>query len=233
MFEIRSYIYEYICLTSEFLFCHDKKNDYDLKYIPRNVYFLSQENIIFLLKISWNNNLFFILIKNSRTHKNNIIVGDTNLITLIENDITNEFISNFIESGYIPYIKTITRPSVENVFEGRCIDHIFAKLDTEAKAFKIEGSITDHYPILLSITNLQNDLKNEYRYNINYNKLKKLCGFINWNIIYDMNDVNEATNFLQGNRPRCTSPTSPKLWYVVVLPKTFNTYIFKCAHNPI
>ena len=37
--------------------------------------------------------------------------------------------------------------------------------------------------------------------------------------------------YWQGNRHRCNSPISPKLWYVVVLPKTFNTYIFKCTHN--
>ena len=54
------------------------------------------------------------LIKSSKIHKKNIIC-DTNINTVLENDITNKFINNFIESGYIPYIKTITIHSVKNV----------------------------------------------------------------------------------------------------------------------
>ena len=136
------------------------------------------------------------LIKNNKEHKNHIILGDTNINTLVENDITNEYLSNLTENGYLSYIKTITRPSVRNLNKGSCIDHIFARVDTKVKAFKVIESITDHYPTFLLVNKVKKESNNDYINIVNYNKLKKLCNYTNWNSIYDIDDANTATNYL-------------------------------------
>ena len=74
-----------------------------------------------------------------------------------------------------------------------------ARLDYNAKAIKLEHSITDHYPIFLSLKIKNNDKKNTLKNIINYNKQNKLCKYTNWYEIYNINDVNIATDFLVSN----------------------------------
>ena len=144
------------------------------------------------------NNIKDLIISNKKFNKH-IVVGDTNINILDESNIGNEYLSNFAESGYLPYIKSITRPSKKDINNGPCIDHIFAKLDIYARAFKLEHFFTDHYPILLTVDIKCKELKDDFISSLNYNKLLKLCRLTNWNSIYDIDDVNKATNFLIKN----------------------------------
>ena len=42
--------------------------------------------------------------------------------------ISQEFLNNFLELGFIPGFLMITRPSSENTDKATCIDNIFLKL---------------------------------------------------------------------------------------------------------
>lgn len=60
--------------------------------------------------------------------KNHILLGDFNIDTTELDNLSSEFLNNFLEKGYSPSFQSITRPSILNPNEGSCIDNIFKKI---------------------------------------------------------------------------------------------------------
>ena len=61
----------------------------------------------------------------------------------------------------MPGFQTITRPSVNNINKGSCIDNIFIKTSSiDAILFKLQNLCTDHYPLFLSINKIKLNLDN-------------------------------------------------------------------------
>lgn len=82
-----------------------------------------------------------------------IFIGDININIINENNNVNEYLSTMGRHGFIPYIGSPTRVTVDTA---SCIDHIFVrkKLKTnnlKFKSFILDTHITDHYPIMLNI----------------------------------------------------------------------------------
>ena len=108
--------------------------------------------------------------------KNHIIIGDFNININDYNSISNDFINNLLEKGFLPSFTKTTRPSNNYTDEGSCIDNIFIKTDSiNTKAFKLMVRITDHYPLFLVLKNKKLFPKNidtkENTYYYNYKKL--------------------------------------------------------------
>ena len=61
--------------------------------------------------------------------KNDIIVGDTNINILSENDLRDEYINNFFEHMYLPGIRSIIHPKSIEENKRSFIDHFFIKSD--------------------------------------------------------------------------------------------------------
>ena len=96
----------------------------------------------------------------------------------------------------MPGFQTITRPSVNNISEGSCIDNIFIKTSSiDAIPFKLSNLFTDHYPLFLSINTIKHKLDNK-TIPINYSKLNKIANKLNWSSILSIHDQNNATNLL-------------------------------------
>lgn len=118
---------------------------------------------------------------------NHIVVGDFNVNILDEDFANQEFLLNFLERGYEPCYKKITRPSDQNG-KGSCIDNMFIKTDEiDYAAFRVNNFITDHYPLILAIkrvsnnTNENDNEKGKCDKQINYRKLRKIAKEVNWN----------------------------------------------------
>lgn len=130
--------------------------------------------------------------------KNHYIVGDFNIDILGQDIITLEFLNNFLEKGYTPSFIGITRPSGNNN-SGTCIDNIFIKSESNnAKSYKLEQALTDHYPLVLSIDNSElNELNENIKENsnkINYSRLKNIVETKNWDYFKYMSNPNHATD---------------------------------------
>lgn len=93
--------------------------------------------------------------------QNHYIVGDININILDTDEQAEEYINNYNEAGYLSIINSITRP---NTSGGTCIDHIFAKEDTETKAipYVYQNNISDHYSLFFQLkTKLNNNINNK------------------------------------------------------------------------
>lgn len=143
-----------------------------------------------------------LLIDKNKHLKNHIIIGDTNIDTISNNNLTsNEYLNTIYEKSYLPRITSITHPNKENLNIGTCIDHIITKLDFGSESAKICYKLTDHYPVTISINtenNLESFLK-EKSCKTNIKKLKKSSQTTDWNPIYNTNDVNKSTGLLLNN----------------------------------
>jgi hypothetical protein len=123
-----------------------------------------------------------------------ILIRDINLDILRTSLITNKYLDLLAEFGYFKMIDTITRPASNS-----CLDHIFMKSKTiiYSKPIVCPITISDHYPILLSIGNLISNRKNKPDpltiNTINYSILSNLISNQNWCTILEHADVNKAT----------------------------------------
>ena len=105
----------------------------------------------------------------------------------------------------MPGFQTITKPSINNINEGSCIDNILIKTSSiDAIPFKLQNLFTDHYPLFLSINKIKQNVNNNTFISINYNKLKKIANEINWSSILSMRDPNNATNELISLIKKCS-----------------------------
>jgi len=123
-----------------------------------------------------------------------ILIGDINLDILRTSLITNKYLDLLAEFGYFKMIDTITRHA-SNSF----LDHIFMKSKTikYSKPIVCPITISDHYPILLSIGNVISNRKNKPDpltiNTINYLILSNLISNQKWCTILEHADVNNAT----------------------------------------
>lgn len=85
--------------------------------------------------------------------KNHAVVGDFNINSLTIDQIVNEFLSNFLDGGYIPYFSGATRP---NDSGGTCIDNLYIKCNLcSLKSFTYTNSVSDYSQIIFLKVNLQ------------------------------------------------------------------------------
>lgn len=126
--------------------------------------------------------------------KNHILLGDFNIDLIELDNLSNEFLNNFLEKGYSPNFQTITRPSFLNPNQGSCIDNIFSKIKSFlTKAIKLETLFNDHFPLFLEFKKpIKTLTKKDITPTINYVILRKEANKINWNSILTMHDPNSA-----------------------------------------
>ena len=136
------------------------------------------------------------LLRANKHFKNHIISGDVNIDINKDSEFSEEYLNDLIQSNYLPRIKTTTRPPNRKNEKGSCIDHVFSKLSYNSKTFKLLQKISDHYIVCIYIDFCNNIAPVEFKTKINFNKLEKLCKLNNWNNIYNLTDVNQATNYL-------------------------------------
>lgn len=129
--------------------------------------------------------------------KNHYIVGDFNIDLMNLDNISQEYLNNFLENEYTPCFQTVTRPS-DLHSSGTCIDNIFAKSKTiKQRSYKLHYAITDHFPLIISLDKIA--LKQDYNTNdtyINYNKLIKVADKVNWTAVLSVQDPEVAINAL-------------------------------------
>lgn len=113
-------------------------------------------------------------ILSNKTVANHMILGDVNLDLIEFNKKTEDYFYQLLQNGYESMINTCTHP-IKNYKDGTCIDHIFMKGIYTAKSGKLIDSITDHYPILISIHG--NNIKCKLTVSFEINK-KKIFGAV-------------------------------------------------------
>lgn len=133
-------------------------------------------------------------------NETNIITGDINInimddeIIPLKRDIRDIYLNNLQTLGYNSAINIPTRIGRNTK---TCLDHYFINKSNNVKGYVIESSITDHYPIALSIND--NTQHNYTDNNTLRQKLKKITDFngmtlqlqqTNWTNILNSRDAN-------------------------------------------
>lgn len=132
-------------------------------------------------------------LENNLTKNIEIIVGDLNFDLLNASDADAVgYYTTLVSYGLQPYINSVTREQ-----SGACLDHIFVKtnLNIESMSFSsyiVSHDITDHYPIVLNISdhsgnNLPVKATNKI-IKVNKNKLHGLLKTEYWNEILNANE---------------------------------------------
>lgn len=148
------------------------------------------------------------LIEN-KSVKNHLVIGDFNIDLLEHDNLSQEFLCNFLEKGYVPGIVGITRPPIGQA-KGSCIDNIFIKTNNLTTiTYKIKLSITDHYPIFIAINKTPKIIKQPETC-INYKKLTNIASKKNWNEVLSMEDPNLATDKLLSEIRNCIEMATTK-----------------------
>ncbi|KAF0705322.1 otoferlin-like [Aphis craccivora] len=120
--------------------------------------------LIFQIDKSPNDNLELFLksldliLPEINVHYKSIICGDININILINSNISNDYLNIMARNGFLPCINNFTR---ETNRSKTCIDHIFIKniVSTTVKSNILKCDITDHYPTILIISNINNNEK--------------------------------------------------------------------------
>lgn len=131
------------------------------------------------------------------------IVGDINLNISDENQITSNYLNTLCEYNYISAINKNTR--IQGV-SSSCIDHIFVKskiqdLQNNCASIILDTQITDHKATILGLsisTKKDENLKLESNYinYINYENLKQDLRTHDWNIYFNIDDVNMLATYM-------------------------------------
>ena len=83
--------------------------------------------------------------------KNHLIISDFNINIMLQDNISQNFLYNFLENGFYPGFTDTTRPYNITTDSGICIDNIFIKTCSINTTFKLMTLITDHYPLFINI----------------------------------------------------------------------------------
>lgn len=112
---------------------------------------------------------------------NHLVIGDFNINILVKDNASYEFLYSFLEFGFIPCFKEVTRPS-SNEIGGSCIDNIFIKSDfLEYESYRLKNNFNDHYILVMEIkNNIDTNENNHIDKTINYKKLDKIAKSIRW-----------------------------------------------------
>ena len=104
----------------------------------------------------------------------------------------------------------VTRPS-DGKCNGSCIDNIFMKTSSlETKTFKLINSITDHYPIFVTVNKIKT-ISNQPKTLINYHRLRNNAQTRDWNAIKSIQDPNLATDYFINEINICTDLAKTKI----------------------
>lgn len=123
-------------------------------------------------------------------------MGDFNINLLTTGHLANDFLSNFLDRGYIPYFSGVTR---SNNSGGTCIDNFYIKSNyCNLKSFTYTKTFTDHFPIFVSFKHFKinnsnnNNIKcNTNNTSINYNCLINLSSDYNWSYLLEFHDPDD------------------------------------------
>lgn len=104
-------------------------------------------------------NILSQFLQSNASLKNHLILGDFNVNTFDTDELTNEYIFNFLNAGFVPLFNQITRPNLSSssVAEGTCIDNMFFKTQNlNHFSYSIKSPFADHYP-LFAVFDIQQD----------------------------------------------------------------------------
>ncbi len=124
-----------------------------------------------------------------------VIGGDFNIDLFVKNEIASQFLCIMSSLSLYPTIYQCTRPS-----SGSLLDNFFVSVPDFLFSAVVTVDISDHLPILLSISSTSCSQKSKSMYvsrqynNINYTKFKCLLNQERWEDVYSINDVNCAYN---------------------------------------
>lgn len=134
-----------------------------------------------------------------------IVIGDTNIdISNLNDPLVNNYLETLALHGLQPYINSATRVTNDS---STCIDHIFVKKNLNInnlnyKSLIVTYDITDHYPIMINITqeNINNPITPivlNKTIKIDYNKLAELLKETNWSNVLNARESEVAMqNFM-------------------------------------
>lgn len=145
---------------------------------------------------AFNDNLHKYLKTIKKCYDYSVFLGDININILDKKDYTQDYLNILQEEGYISQINTYTR------IDGNrksCIDHIFVKqkiASCNLTPVVIQSLVTDHYPtlLLMNFNFSPKKVKEKFRFNIDFAKLKRALATTDWNIIYEQNSIEDITN---------------------------------------
>ena len=126
-----------------------------------------------------------------------IFTGDININLLnTDNVIVGSYIDCLSEIGYSSVINKATRVVNDS---SSCIDHFFIKhkKDITAKGIILLSGLTDHYPILLNVPLLNNNVSSpnkKYVSKLCSEKLYQMLKNEVWDDVVSLNSVDECTN---------------------------------------
>ena len=131
-----------------------------------------------------------------------LLGGDLNinLININNSEVTN-YVTDLMSQGFFPKIYLPTR-----ITDNTCtlIDHFFVRLPckdnkTDTVSGNIFADITDHLPIFIGLTSLENSTNNRPFVRIISEKavdvFKESCQHYNWNGIQDYNHVDDKFDY--------------------------------------
>ena len=136
------------------------------------------------------------ILKIKKNTKNHLIIGDFNMDLINIDSISQEYLNNLLGKGYRPGFQTITRPA-DNNEGGTCIDNCFIKVKSfDINTHKLIHSLTDHYPLFVTLEKIKLKKTIENFSYIEYGKLNKLAVKENWDKILSVQDPNIAIDSL-------------------------------------
>lgn len=132
--------------------------------------------------------------------ENHIVIGDFNIDIMKNSQASLDWLTMFLEKGYIPHFRSVTRVAPNG--NGSCIDNAFIRSNIEFCSTRLTYDLTDHYPLLLTFKNESNNNNNTAKTQkptftyVNVKHFVKLCEMTDWNGVMSSSDVNTATDTL-------------------------------------
>lgn len=159
-------------------------------------------------------------LEENRNIKNHCIVGDFNIdimhlnTTSYENNLSQEYLNNFLLNEYFPCFRGVTRPALVK-HGGTCIDNFFFKSNSLiVQAYKLTIPFNDHYPLFVKFNNMKLLSKKKYTTKkINYEKLKNTACNMDWYSILSIQDPVCATNELINKITHCMENSTYSIKY--------------------
>lgn len=128
-----------------------------------------------------------------------IFTGDININIKVNDPVVTEYLSLLGGFGFAPYIKETTRYDSNS-----CLDHFFIKnkhKHLNFNSFILHTFVTDHYPIMINITNNNTKTNNIKqieqqirKQKVNYDILKNNLSLCDWTDVVHLSNPEQATN---------------------------------------
>ena len=123
-----------------------------------------------------------------------LIMGDHNINTLKQSNISKEYLNLLRSEGFSPLIFEATRVTESNQ---TCFNHIYTNLSLPSRSGSIAVEVADHLPVFSILNNLDQTLfpdKFEYRDFKRFNSglFKTALSKVDWSPVFSSSDVNEC-----------------------------------------